>query len=377
MARIAIDMTSTPRNKTGIGRYIKNLVESLQKEDSGNEYYLFAHSDDLDGFDITASNFHFVPVNSNILRKTYLRILWEQFVLPFRLKKLNVDIILSPNFTMPYLSPAKKVVAYHDLTYFFMPEMHTTLKREMFKTYIRLSAKASSAILAISENTKNDIINYFPNTKDKIFLTPLGVAPNFYAFKNRQVETINLQEKYNLPQEYILYVGTIEPRKNVINLIKAYEMLSPQTKNKYKLVLCGKKGWLYEDLFAYYEKSPDKDNIVFSGFITDEDLPYLYHQSALFAYVSHYEGFGIPLIESMACGTPLVTSNTSSMKEIAIDAALLVDPERPDEIATAIERILSDKTLQETLKSHYSSKLDYYNWEHCAKNTVEVFKSLL
>lgn len=377
MARIAIDMTCTPKNKTGIGRYIKNLVEALQKEDNKNEYYLFTHSDDLDGFDITAPNFHFVAVNSAILRKTYIRILWEQIVLPFRLKSLKIDLMLSPNFTMPYLSKVKKVVAFHDLTYFFMPEMHTPLKREMFKTYIRFSAKASSAILAISENTKNDIISYFPKTREKISLTPLGVAPNFYAFKNRKVDVIDLVEKYGLPLNYILYVGTIEPRKNVISLIKAYEQLSSDIKSQYKLVLCGKKGWLYEDLFAYYEQSPDKDNIVFSGFITDEDLPYLYHQAALFAYVSHYEGFGIPLIESMACDTPLITSNTSSMKEIALNAALLVNPEKPTEIAEAIERLLTDASLRENFKSQYADKLSYYNWENCAKSTAQVFNSLL
>lgn len=377
MAHIAIDMTCTPRNKTGIGRYIKNLVEALQKEDTSNEYFLFTHSDDLDGFEITAPNFHFVPVNSRILRKTYIRILWEQFVLPFRLAKLKIDIILCPNFTMPYFSPVKKVVAFHDLTYFFMPEMHTPLKREMFKMYIRLSARASSAIIAISENTITDIKKYFPNTDRKIFLTPLGVAPNFYAFKNRQVDTINLQDNYNLPSDYILYVGTIEPRKNVINLIKGYELLPAETKERYKLVLCGKKGWLYEDLFAYYEKSSDKDNIIFSGFITDEDLPYLYHQAAVFAYVSHYEGFGIPLIESMACDTPLITSNTSSMKEIAHGAALLIHPEKPDEIAAAIQKLIHDPIMQEQFKVQYPAKLSYYNWSNCAKTTIKAFESLL
>ena len=258
-----------------------------------------------------------------------------------------------------------------------MPEMHTPVKREMFKMYIRISAIASHTILAISENTKKDIIQYFPKTSKKIYLTPLGVAPNFYAFKNREVATIDLQEKYNLPQDYILYVGTIEPRKNVINLIKGYERLAPEIKEKHKLVLCGKKGWLYEDLFAYYEQSKDKANIIFSGFIADEDLPYLYHQAALFAYVSHYEGFGIPLIESMACDTPLITSNSSSMKEIAVNAALLVDPNDPEDIAGAISTLLTDEIMQQSFKAQYPNKLSYYNWENCANSTVKAFEHLL
>jgi glycosyltransferase involved in cell wall biosynthesis len=258
-----------------------------------------------------------------------------------------------------------------------MPQMHTPLKRELFKLYIRFSSIASKAIITISENSKQDINKYFPKICSKTFVTPLGVAANFYTFKNRTTQTIDLQQKYNLPSDYILYVGTIEPRKNVLGLIKAYEKLPDTIKEKYKLVLCGKKGWLYEDLFAYYEQSLDKDNIVFSGFIEEEDLPYLYHQASLFTYISHYEGFGIPLIESMACGTPLITSNTSSMKEIAEGAALLVNPDQPNQIAESIVQMLTHSDLQAEFKTHFEEKLNYYNWENCAKKTLEVIESVL
>ena len=375
MKRIAIDMTSTPKNKTGIGRYIKNLVESLEKIDSENHYYLLVQSDDLDGFNISANNFTFIPVNSKLLRKTYLRILWEQLVLPFRLKKLKIDLIHCPNFTAPYFSKVKKVIVLHDLTYFFLPEMHTPLKRELFKMYIRISAKKADALITISENSKYDIEKYFPEAVIKTTITPLGASNNFYLFDKSK--PVDIHTKYNLPNNYILYVGTIEPRKNILNLIKAYEKLPIQTKLNYKLVLAGKTGWLYQDLLSYHQNSSDKDNIIFSGFIAEGDLPYLYKQASLFAYVSFYEGFGIPLIESMACDTSYITSNTSSMKEIAKDAAILVDPNNPDDIADAIITTLADKNIQEIHKNNFKKKLEYYNWEKCAKITLDVYKSIL
>lgn len=377
MARIAIDMTSTQKNKTGIGRYIKNLVEALHEIDSINEYFLFIHDDDLDGFTISHNNFTIVPVNSKILRKTYLRIIWEQLVLPFRLKKLKIDLLHSPNFTTAYFSNLKKVVSFHDLTYFFLPEMHTPLKRELFKLYIRLSSVFSDAIVTISENSKEDIRRILPKSYNKTYVSPLGAAPNFYQPSSFETKGISIFEKYNLPEHYILYVGTIEPRKNILNLIKAYELLPSALKVTYKLVLTGKKGWLSTELFDYYEASSDKTNIIFSGFIDEIDLPKLFKEASVFAYVSHYEGFGIPLVESMACRTPLVTSNSSSMKEIAENAAVLVDPNSPQNISDGIKEMLTNSALKEQFKLNYPQKLALYNWEHCAKVTLEAYQKAL
>lgn len=368
-------MTSTPKNKTGIGRYIKNLVETLDEVDKSNEYFLFIQDDDLNGFEIKSENFHIIPVISKILRKTYLRIIWEQLVLPIRLKRLNIDKILCPNFTAPYLSKTDKFCVFHDLTYFFLPEMHTPLKRELFKLYILMSARFAKSIITISENSKSDIVNHFPKLKNKVTVTPLGAAPNFYNHNLFNSDDKFIRRKYNLPNKYILYVGTIEPRKNILNLIKGYEKLPIDIKSLYKLVLVGKKGWLYDDLFSYFENSIDKDNIIFPGFVEEEDLPIVYKNAALFAYISHYEGFGIPLVESMACSTPMITSNTSSMKEIAKDVAILVNPNSPVEIANGITLILTNEQLKTKLVNGYEEKLKYYNWNNCAKITLDVLNN--
>lgn len=376
MANIAIDMTSTPKNKTGIGRYIKNLVENLQVHDVDNQYFLLIHDDDLDCFEIKNTHFKVIPVNSKWLRKTYVRILWEQFVLPFRLKQLHIDLLHSPNFTLPYFSAVKKVVSFHDLTYFFLPGMHTPLKRELFKAYIRLSAYFSDQILTISETSAVDIQTYLPFAFRKVSVTPLGAAAIFHqpnSFESMQ----DILKKYQISKQYILYVGTIEPRKNILNLVKAYELLSPDLKDRYALVIAGKRGWMYDSLFDYCAHSPDTDRILFTGFVEDAHLPALYRNASLFAYVSHYEGFGIPLVESMASQTPFVTSNKSSMKEIAEDAALLADPDSPPDISHAMERLLTNEVLQAQLKSEFPNKLALYNWNNCAKTTLTAYKKAL
>lgn len=372
--KIAIDLTSTPKNKTGIGRYLYNLVHALQEVDQCNEYYLFLQNDDVDGFDITAKNFHCVPVDSRILRKTYIRILWEQLVLPFKIRKLGVDLMHSPYFTMPYLSRVKKITTFHDMTYFIFPEVHTPLKREMFKGYVRLSAKNADAVLAISENTKLDIIKY-TNLRDEIIhVTPLGVDWRFYEEYSIDTELI---KSYGINGEYFLYVGTIEPRKNILRLIKAYQSLDESVKRKYKLVIAGKKGWMYDEIFEYLQQNKLEEYVHFTGFVKDEHLPVLYKGAKLFLYVSIYEGFGIPVIEGMACGVPTITSDTSSMKEIAGDAAIKVDPHNEEEIKNAILKLLNNKELYDSLIEKGKERAKIYNWRQCAEKTVQAYESVM
>lgn len=372
--KIAIDLTSTPKNKTGIGRYLYNLVHALQQVDQRNEYYLFIQNDDITGFEITAKNFHCVPVNSNFLRKTYIRILWEQVFFPLRLKKLGIELLHSPYFTMPYLHSVKTVVTFHDMTYFIFPEVHTPLKREMFKMYVKLSARSADGILAISNNTAEDIFKYCTPRNKKICVSPLGVDWRFY--EEHKVDR-NLLESYGISGEYFFYVGTIEPRKNILRLIKAYALLDDNIKKKYKLVIAGKKGWMYDDIFKYIEANGLTGYVHFTGFVRDEDLPVLYKGAKIFLYVSIYEGFGIPVIEGMACGVPTITSDSSSMKEIAGDAAIKIDPYKECEIRDAIMKLLEDENLYKSLKIEGRKRAEVYNWRQCAIKTVEAYEEVM
>jgi len=377
--RIAIDLTATPKSKTGIGRYLLGLLEGLQEADKQNEYFLFLHSDDLDGFGIYNDRVHFVPVNSRILRRTWIRILWEQFVFPFRLRKNKIDILHCPNFTMPYTArlifPRLKVVGtFHDMTYFFLPDFHVGWKREMFKKYIQLTAPRADKLLTISENSKNDIVKYCLPKNKNISVTTMGVDPRF--FKAGMPDEA-LLGKYGIDAPYIMYVGTLEPRKNVPGLIQAYRDLPRELRAACKLVLCGKKGWLYDEIYESLKTDPDLlSQVVFTGFVEDEDLPTLYHGARAAAYVSFYEGFGIPVIEGMASGVVTITSYGSSLEEVAGDGALLTDPHDTSTITRALAWAISDGHDEEkkALIERGIARAAGYTWVRCAEETISAYK---
>lgn len=380
--RIVLDLTSTPKSKTGIGRYMLGLIKGLQEVDKENEYYLVAQDDDLDGFGVYADNFHMVPARSGILRKQWIRILWEQIVFPWRLRKLKADVLLCPNYTMPYpvrlVSPKTAVVnAFHDMAYFMFPELYVGWKREMFKWYIRRSARATDKIITISENSKSDIPKFCNPRNTNIDVTYMGVKEEFFEGEPASDDVLS---KYGIKGEYIYYVGTLEPRKNIAGLIKGYRLLPDSIKDHYKLVITGKKGWFYEELFKTVDSDPNlKDRVVFTGFVDDEDMIPLLKRASAFAYISLYEGFGIPVAEAMAAGVPTVTSNRSSMKEIAEGYGFLCDPDTPESVRDYLVDALvlhehleaGDEEAKEQIK-RAQEHARIYSWKTCAEGTVKA-----
>lgn len=379
--RIAIDLTATPKNKTGIGRYLLGLLSGLQQVDNKNEYYLFIHSDDLDGFGIYNNHFHLVPVNSRILRITWIRILWEQFVFPFRLRKNKIDILHCPNFTMPYFARLvfrhlKIIGTFHDMTYFFLPEYHIGWKREMFKTYIRMTAPRADKLITISENSKIDIPNFCKPRNKNITVTCMGVDPRFFSADLPAKEVLS---RYGIDAPYIMYVGTLEPRKNIPGLIQAYKGISRDLQSSCKLVICGKKGWLYDEIHDTLKNDPELlSRVIFTGFVEDKDLPSLLAGSRAVVYVSFYEGFGIPVIEGMASGVVTITSFGSSLEEVAGDGALLTDPKDPATITKALEWAMADGHEEEkkALIKRGIERASVYTWQRCAKETVSVYQEV-
>jgi len=382
--KIAIDLTATPKSKTGIGRYMLGLLEGLQKVDGVNEYYLFAQDDDLDGFGVYAKNFRMVPVKSGILRKQYIRILWEQFVFPWRLRKVGADVLHCPNYTMPYLlrliSPKTAVLAaFHDMAYFSHPKYYIGWKREMFKWYIKHTAHRADKIVTISENSKEDIPKYCKPRNTDITVTYMGVKQDFFDGNPASDEIL---QKYGIDRRYIYYVGTLEPRKNVDGLVKGYSMLPAEAKDEYKLVITGKKGWFYEELLKKVESDPElRNNVVFTGFVDDEDMIPLMKRASVFAYISFYEGFGIPVAEGMAAGVPVVTSDCSSMKEIADGFGFLCTPTIAESIRDNLSDALKMAGLLEKGDSDALSKIKksqehakMFSWESCASGTVSSYR---
>ncbi len=382
--RIAIDLTATPKSKTGIGRYMLGLLKGLQAEDRENEYYLFAQDDDLDGFGIYADNFHMVPVKSRILRRQYIRILWEQIVFPWRLRKLKIDVLHCPNYTMPYTS---RLVyrhlavqgTFHDMTYYNLPECHVGWKREMFKWYIKRTARSCDKILTISENSRIDIPKYCRPRNPEIAVTYMGIKEDFL---NSSPATGEQLAKYRIDSDYILYVGTLEPRKNVPGLIAGYRALPDDVRARYKLVIVGKKGWMYDEIFDSVNGDPAlRNNVIFTGFVDDEDMLPLMHSASAFAYISLYEGFGIPVIEGMASGVPTVTSYGSSLEEVAGGCCFLCEPKSADSVAEALSSALDiaqkaksgDPAAREFIKAA-RDRASFFTWNACARETVKSYE---
>jgi len=373
--RIALDLTSTPKSKTGIGRYMLGLLKGLQEVDDENEYLLFAQDDDLDGFGVYKDNFKFIPCSSKTLRKQWVRIIWEQVVFPWRLRKAKADVLLCPNYSMPYpvrLVHHKMAVvnAFHDMAYFMFPELYIGWKREIFKWYIKRSARSTDKIITISENSKEDIPKFCkPKNKD-ITVTYMGVKEDF--FEGAPADDVTLA-KYRITGEYIYYVGTLEPRKNVKGLISGYRLLPEETRKKYKLVITGKKGWFYDELFSMVNKDPElRENVIFTGFVDDEDMIPLLKRASAFAYVSLYEGFGIPVAEAMAAGVPCVTSNRSSMKEIAEGYGFLADPDSAESISGQLKAALETRKDSDKIKSA-QEHARMFTWKACAEGTIKAF----
>lgn len=378
---IAIDLTATPKNKTGIGRYMLGLLVGLQRQSDDNEYYLFLHNDDLDGFAITNERFHLVPVHSRILRHTWIRVLWEQFVFPWRLRKKKIDVLHCPNFTMPYLirliSRRTAVVGtFHDMTYFFLPEYHVAWKRELFKMYIKLTSRWADQLITISQNSKKDIPRYCKPKNKEIAVTYMGVEQAFFSHEK---PAPSLLSSFGIEGEYILYIGTLEPRKNVPGLIKAYSLLDEETIAKTQLVICGKKGWLFDEIFASIPADlVTRNRIIFTGYVNDEEMVPLLAGASTFAYVSFYEGFGIPVIEGLASGVPTVTSKGSSLEEVAGEYTFVSDPNQPEDIRNKLIAALSltPKEREERAKKGVEHARQF-SWDACAEATIRAYEDAM
>jgi glycosyltransferase involved in cell wall biosynthesis len=240
---------------------------------------------------------------------------------------------------------------------------------------MRVSARKASKIIAISENTKKDIIDYFRIDEEKIRVIYLGVDRQFSP--QPDTNEVGVLSKYNLPRGYILSVGTLEPRKNILRLINAYKMVASTGEPVPKLVIVGGQGWRNEDLGKLVRESGLADRVVLVGYVPDEDLPTLYRNAAVFVYPSLYEGFGLPPLEAMACGTPVITSNISSIPEVVGDAAILIDPYNTTEIAQAIASVLNNKELRDRLKMNGLVRSNLFSWDKTARETLKLYQEVI
>jgi glycosyltransferase involved in cell wall biosynthesis len=264
------------------------------------------------------------------------------------------------------------VVTVHDLSFLSYPQGFRVLNRSYLRVFTRLSVQRARRVIAVSESTKHDLVQNYGLSPGKVDVVHNGVGSGFRPLPAAQVAAF--RAKQGLPESFILFVGTLEPRKNVIRLIEAYACL-PETKPP--LLLVGGKGWLYDDLFARREALGLTNQVHFVGYVPAEDLPLWYNAAELFVYPSLYEGFGLPPLEAMASGTPVISSASSSLPEVVGTAGLLVDPTDVEALATTMQRVLSDKDLQAEMRNAGLEQARVFSWRRTALQTAGSFRRAL
>lgn len=363
--------------KAGLLSYAENLIKHLVKINSENEYLLFYGGGirqrtqypkivDTPNLDIKL-----IRVPSRICR--FLDHKWPIF--PVEPWLGRYDVFHSPSFLAPlYLK--RGVITIPDMIAFKFPHFYSPdLEFPKFlRRYLPKVAKQAKKIITISESSRRDILDILPLHPEKIVVTALAANERYKPITDAEIIR-QTKSKYGISGEYICYLGTLEPRKNLPGLIKAHAKLRGKSLS-HSLVLLGEKGWLYEDVFIAILNLKLGRNVIVPGYVPDEDLPALLSGADLFVYPSFYEGFGLPVLEAMSCGVPVITSNTSSLPEVTGDAAILVDPDDVDQLAGAMEKVLSDVSLKEELRRKGLERAKQFSWEKTAKETLRVYEEV-
>ena len=351
--------------RTGIESYTLRLIESLAESDRKNKYTLYFNK--LPPFfEVTHRN-----ISTRYIPLPYL---WTQVRLAMECLVRPPEILFVPAHTIPVIRrpKLKTIVTVHDLGVEFLEAYHKFPQKIYLNWSTEYVAKYATHIIAVSKSTQKDLITTLGVPRERISVVPEGVDGSFFYKRNtKEVEKIRM--KYGLRKKYLIFVGTIQPRKNIKNLIKAFSKLRLKDVD---LVLSGKPGWLYDEIYKAPKRYGVSGNVKFLGFTNSEDLPALYSGSIALTLPSLYEGFGLPILEAMACETAVVTSSTSSMPEVSGGKAVLVDPHKVEDIAKAIGEITSNNNLRSKLAKsglYWSKK---FPWEKTAKETVKVFEKV-
>ena len=314
----------------------------------------------------------FIP--SRLFRNRLILMLFEQLILPWLLLAHKIDVLHSLHYTIPVWAPSARVVTFHDLTMLLWPRMHTWGRRLIMPQYIRLAWRLADVILFVSAATRCDAEKLLPSVKDRFnAVVPLGIR--FESFSCPSADDLRSGlDSLQVNRPYLLFIGTIEPRKNLVRVIHAFEDIAPQFP-EHTLILAGKLGWDFEPVLKAIAGSPLRERIRHLGYISDENKRILLAGCAALVYPSLYEGFGLPVLEAMASGVPLITSNVSSLPEVVGTAGLLVDPESVEQLAVAMLRLLSDPELARKLSALGRERARMFSWENTAAETFKAYRA--
>lgn len=382
--RIGIDYTSAVRQRAGIGRYTRNLIWALAELDSDNLYTLFVaggtRRDRVDK-DLTAwpANYRIrsVPISDR-----WLNILWQRFRLPLPVQWVTgrLDLFHSPDFVLPPVGRIPTILTVHDLSFLRVPHCFLPEFRQYLETAVARAVRRTQWILADSENTRQDLIELLAVEPERVSVLYPGVEPHFRPMEGA-LELERVRIRYGLPHRFILGVGTLQPRKNFDGLIRAFAQLlaarghDPGFDDVY-LVIVGEKGWMYEEVLALPQRLGVGERVRFTGFVEDADLPALYTLAEVLAFPSWYEGFGLPVLEAMACGTAVVAADNSSLPEVVGEGGLLVHAGDLQAWAEALARLLTDGDLRARLITAGREQAQHFTWEESARRLLTIYQAV-
>ncbi|MFC1568318.1 glycosyltransferase family 4 protein [Candidatus Margulisiibacteriota bacterium] len=361
---VLIDARMATSKKFGFGRYVHNLLKQFTLLDQQDRFTFLVNDLALAEWGKIAPNIDFHKVDIKWLSVS------EQLWLPLVIRKIRPDVFFSPTFIAPVVQPCPTVIAIHDLMHVIFSKHYFIFHKIYYGLFLRSAAKNAKMLITKSGNSKRDIMRYYGIPEEKIVIIPDGVEAEFKPI--RDVERIKaFRQKLDLPPKFILFVGARKVNKNIEGILAAYSVFCGQN-SQYSLVLSGNQD---AKTSALAKKYRIEDKIAYIGEIEEADLPLLYNSADLFLSPSLYEGFGLPHLEAMACGLPVIASNASSLPEVVGDAGILVDPRRPDDIAAAMVRVLGDKELKDDLVRKGLERAKKFSWEISASGTLDVCRN--
>lgn len=352
----------------GIGTYIRNLLRQLARLDHDTEFVLFCRPEDRESLAVLGENFRPVAETSGNYSVS------EQLALPWAIRREGIGLFHAPHYVLPALVPCRSVVTIHDCIHLMFPQyLPNRLALSYARASMSLASKRATRIMTVSESSKRDLLRFMNVAADKIDVIYNAYDERF-GVEPREEDVVRVAERYQLHDEFVLYAGNVKPHKNLARLIEAFHIVRNRGLDQLKLVLIGDEISKYAALRRAVHQHQLHKYVRFLGFVPEETLAVMYRLAGVFVFPSLYEGFGLPPLEAMASGTPVVTSNVSSLPEVAGDAALLVDPYDPNAIADGMYEVLTNQAVRQRLKEMGLARARQFSWEASARRVRDIYR---
>ncbi len=367
--KAGIEAHSIGLRQGGNERYIEGLLKGFSEiETSEFDFTVFlSQSADIPDFIKNNKKFHIERVSISPVRRL-------AFDISLQAKLLGLNM-LHTQYHLPFFINIPSVITLHDISYLTHPEFFPQTQRMKMRLFMPISIRKARKIITVSNFSKNEILKFYP-VENKICVIYNGVSEKFRPVDSSKVETV--LRKHGIIRPYILTVSNLQPRKNLTGLLKSFSLILRQEKDfPCRMVISGRKLWLFDEIFSEIRSSAFKDRIILTDYLIDDELIALYSGAEMFVYVSFYEGFGLPVLEAMACGCPVIASGNSSLTEVVENAGILVDPHNENEIASAIKKLFYDAPLRNNLKQKAVKQAKKFSWKQCAIETLKVYRSIV